>query len=157
YPFSGAAGGQAVLHGRLASCENSPITNAPVTVKWSIPSTTLTGTEQWTSFEGDIHVTMPGIGNSYTVNFQFLLGPTRLKSVTRRLLVTKRPAAFPTISYIPQYPRLSWYRRAIEWASGATTAEADGTTMSRLVHNAYSYGQIHWKYDEIGRHPNGLS
>ena len=150
YPFSGVANREVILHARLAGCPSGSLVSPTIRVHWSIADTLLEGTEQWTGLEGDLHVTMPDAIGAYTVSFDFAVDGASPKTVTRRLLVTRRtpanllgpggthPAFFP--------PRISWYERAVEWASGMPASADDATVVTSLLQGLYAFGRTHWRY-----------
>lgn len=150
YPFSGVANREVILHARLAGCPSGSFVSPKIRVHWSIADTLLEGTEQWTGLEGDLQVTMPDAIGAYTVSFDFAVDGASPKTVTRRLLVTRRtpanvlgpggthPAFFP--------PRISWYERAVEWDSRMPASADDAAVVTSLLQGLDAFGRTHWRY-----------
>jgi predicted outer membrane repeat protein len=148
YPFSGAAGHEVVLRARFSNCGSEPAFSSAVNVAWRIQGTSLAGIEQWTGPEGYIHVAVPDVIGSYTVEFEFSIDQGVLWTLARRLLVTKGPAL--PYDDVVGVRRLSWYERAVEWASGISVNATDGEFMSALLDGLYDYGSTHWRYRRPG-------
>lgn len=141
YPFSGSATpGTARLHATLSTC---PASSTPPEVKadWSIAGTSLSGTSTWTGLTGDVDLTMPSAVGAYDVELTFTVDDDAKPAIHRKLFVTK---AAPLGAVSP--PRLGWYEKATDWASGQS---AEDGILTSLLSGLYSYGGGHWRYGYV--------
>ncbi len=146
YPFSGPAksffgflAGSATLHATLEQCPRNDQLTPEVKVHWEIGGTSLQGVASWSGTEGDIDLTMPDKVGAYDAELIFAIDGKEYPAIHRKLFVTWRPV--PSLFGDP--PRLGWYEKATDWASGQGNEES---ILAALLSGLYSFGGSHWRY-----------
>lgn len=153
HPFSGPATLQSELGPiterawLLATLKQCPANNhlvPQVTAAWEIANTSLAGVEAWSGNEGIIKITMPDEVGWYDVAITFTIDGKEHDAIHRKLFVTwKTP-----LTNLP--PRLGWYEKATEWASGQSD---ESSILISLLSGLYTFGSAHWDYKDAD-HPD---
>ncbi len=142
YPFSGVASKSVKLSAIIDICSNNNNSGdlLMTNVDWSINNSNLQGTEGWTGKSGTINIEMPDKIGVYIVSLDFKIGDYR-KAIARKLFVTKgKPLKGPDNISIP---RLAWYEKATNWASGAIEEDS---ILDKLMNATYAFGRQNWDY-----------
>ncbi|WP_367155721.1 dockerin type I repeat-containing protein [Methylomonas sp. HYX-M1] len=146
YPFSGPAtsglfgwfSGESKLRAKLKTCPENSIDPPEIEAEWTVSGGGPSASTAWNGFEGDVTVKMPDNVGSYTVDFTYTVNGTQNLTASRKLFVTK---ATPLGSVNP--PRLSWYEKATDWASGQSDEEA---IIKAVLDGVYAFGGANWRY-----------
>lgn len=145
YPFSGQSRfffglipGIATLHTTLETCPRNDHLTPEVTAEWKIAGTSLAGVATWSGYEGDVNLFMPGAVGAYDVELTFTVDGKTYPAINRKLFVTYRK---PLAQVDP--PRLGWYEKATDWASGE---QQEGAILTSLLGGLRSFGQGNWRY-----------
>lgn len=135
YPFSGAAiPGNARLHATLKRCPANDHVTPEVKVDWKIGGTS--GVSSWSGNEGDIDLTMPGTIGVHDVELTFTIDDKAYPAINRKLFVTRGAPAIAA-------PRLGWYEKAVDWATGQID---EAQILTALLAGEYAFGQANWRY-----------
>jgi len=141
YPFSGpatsgAGGGTAKLRAKIKTCPQDSIQPPKVDADWSVAGTPQKGTTSWTGLEGTVEYAMPANVGAYSAELKLALDNGQTLTASRKLFVTKRA---PLVAD----PRINWYERGTDWASGQSD---DTVIVQRVLAGVYAFGTANWRY-----------
>ncbi|WP_033194290.1 dockerin type I repeat-containing protein [Methylomonas sp. MK1] len=157
YPFSGPAtsglfgwfSGESKLRAKLKTCPENSIDPPEIKAEWTTSGGGPGGTTTWNGFEGDVTVKMPDKVGSYTVDFTYTINGTQTLTASRKLFVTK---GSPLATVDP--PRLTWYEKATDWASGQS---GDDAIIKGVLDGLYSFGGANWRYGYCNFVPGAIA
>lgn len=136
-PFSGAVrAGSARLQATLKACPEGSLGTPEVTAEWAVGGTALKGAKKWSGPSGVVEYAMPGKVGKYDATLKLTLDTGQSVNTTRRLFVT---LGTPTIAS----PRVNWYLKGTEWASGQSS---DDGVVNSVLSGLYNYGNASWRY-----------